>query len=50
MALAYLNNNKSLTISKYRKMTGLTKEIAEAELDAFAMIEDNPIKMVNDGR
>lgn len=46
MALAYLKNNKTLSISKYSKMTGLTRATAEAELDAFAVSKANPIKMV----
>ncbi len=50
MALAYLHNNKSLSISKYSKMTGLTKATAEAELDAFAISKSNPIKMVMNGK
>lgn len=35
MAVAYLNNNKYLTVKRYAKMTGLSKRTAEAELDAF---------------
>ena len=50
MALAYLKSNKSLSISKYSKMTGLAKATAEAELDAFAVSKDNPIKMVQNGK
>ena len=50
MALAYLKNNKSLSISKYSKMTGLTKTTAEVELDAFAISKSNPIKMVLNGK
>ncbi len=50
MALAYLKNNKQLTISKYCKMTGLTKATAEAELDAFTLSKGNPIKMVTNGK
>lgn len=50
MALAYLKSNKSLSISKYGKMTGLTKTTAEAELDAFAISKSNPIKMVFNGK
>lgn len=36
MAVAYLNNNKYLSIREYARMTGLTKKMAEAELDAFS--------------
>lgn len=50
IALAYLANNRYLKISKYSKMTGLSKDVAEAELDAFAASDDNPIKVVIDGR
>ena len=50
IALAYLANNKYLNISKYSKMTGLSKDTAEAGLDAFAASDDNPIKVVIDGR
>lgn len=50
MALAYLKNNNSLSISKYSKMTGLTKDMAEAELDAFAVSKNNPIKMIMNGK
>ncbi len=50
MALAYLKSHKSLSISKYSKMTGLTKATAEAELDAFVANKSNPIKMVIDGK
>ena len=50
MALAYIKNNKALSISKYCKMTGLTKATAEAELDAFANSKSNPIKVVLNGK
>ena len=50
MALAYLVNNKYLNISKYSKMTGLLKDTAEAGLEAVASSDDNPIKVVIDGR
>lgn len=50
MALAYIVNNKYLNISKYSKMTGLLKDTAEAGLEAFASSDDNPIKVVIDGR
>ncbi len=50
MALAYLRNNKTLSISKYSKMTGLARATAEAELDAFAVSKANPIKMVVNGK
>ena len=50
MALAYLKSNKTLSVSKYSKMTGLTRATAEAELDAFAASKTNPIKMVGNGK
>ncbi len=50
MALAYLKNNKTLSISKYSKMTGLVRATAEAELDAFAASKANPIRMVINGK
>ena len=50
MALAYLKCNKPLSVSQYSKMTGLTKAMAEAELDAFAANKNNPIRMVMDGK
>lgn len=50
LALAYLRCNKSLRISKYCEMTGLTRAAAEAELDAFAISDSNPIKMARKGR
>lgn len=50
MALAYLKGNKSLSISKYSKMTGLTNAMAEAELDAFSLNKNNPIRMIKDGK
>ena len=50
MALAYLHNNKTLTISKYSKMTGLSNAMAEAELDAFVASKKNPIKVVFNGK
>lgn len=50
MALAYLKTNKTLSISKYSKMTGLKRATAEAELDAFAVNKNNPIKLVMSGK
>ena len=50
MALAYLKNNASLSISKYSKMTGLARAVAEAELDAFAISKNNPIKVIMNGK
>ena len=50
MAIAYLKNNKALSISKYSKMTGLTSATAEAELDAFSACRNNRIAMVMNGK
>lgn len=50
MALAHLRNNKTLTVSKYCKITGLNSSMAEAELDAFAANKKNPIKVVFNGK
>lgn len=50
MALAYLELNKDLTIKQYAKMTGLSKESAEAELDAFAVDKNNPIRLIFKGK
>ncbi len=46
MATAYLEHNQYLSVKKYAKMTGLTKAMARAELDAFACDERNPITPV----
>lgn len=35
MALAYLQSNRYLSIKHYARMTGLSKQRAEAELDSF---------------
>lgn len=50
MALAYLRNNKTLTASKYCKMTGMNSTMAEAELDAFVANKKNPIRIVFNGK
>lgn len=49
MAVAYLSSNANLSIKKYAKMTGLSRDMAEAELDAFAYDDQNPIKLDGDG-
>lgn len=46
MAVAYLEHNQYLSVKKYAKMTGLSKEMAEAELDAFACDKRNPVTLV----
>ena len=50
MALTYLRNNATLSISKYSKITGLPKATAEAELDTFVASQHNPIVLVMDGK
>ncbi len=50
MALAYLKNNKTLSVSEYSKMTGLKKATAEAELDAFAASKKTPVRVVMSGK
>lgn len=50
IAIAYLNNNEYLSAKQYAKITGLDKDIAEAELDAFAFDKKKSIAMVMDGK
>ena len=37
LALGYLQNNDYLTVSKYCGITGLDRQVAEAELDSFTI-------------
>lgn len=46
MAVAYLNANQYMSVKQYAKITGLKKDIAEAELNVFAQDALNPIKPV----
>lgn len=46
MALAYLKSNTYMTVKQYAKITGLKKEIAEAELNVFVQDISSPIKPV----
>lgn len=46
MAVAYLKANQYMTVKQYAKVTGLKKDIAEAELNVFAQDALNPIKLV----
>lgn len=46
MAIAYLARNQYLSVKQYAKMTGLSKDMAEAELDAFACDDKNPVELV----
>ncbi len=50
MALAYLKTHPTLSISTYSKITGLTKAMAEAELNAFAANKKVPIRLVISGK
>lgn len=50
LAIAYLESHECLTIKKYAQMTKLTKATAEAELDAFAMDKNKPVKAVIRGK
>lgn len=50
MAVAYLEHNQYLSVKKYAKMTGLSKDMAEAELDAFACDKRNPVTLVISGK
>lgn len=50
IAIAYLDRNQYLSIKQYAKMTGLTKDMAEAELDTFARDKRNPITLVIMGK
>ena len=48
--MAYLKSHDYLTVKKYAKMTALSKEVAKAELDAFAADKDKPIEAVVRGK
>ena len=50
IAIAYLDRNQYLSIKQYAKMTGLTKDMAEAELDTFARDKRNPVTLVITGK
>ena len=46
MAVAYLTTHPSMSVKQYAKMTGLKKDMAEAELNVYATDVLNPIKPV----
>lgn len=46
IAVTYLNANSYMSVKEYAKLTGLKKDIAEAELNVFAHDASNPIKPV----
>lgn len=50
MAMAYLANNRYLTTKTYSKITGLPRQTAEAELEAFALDKRKPIVAVVSGK
>lgn len=50
MAMAYLKNNRYLTVKRYARMTGLSKVAAKAELDAFAADRSKPVEAVMRGK
>ncbi len=50
MALAYIKNNGYLSVSKYRSITGLDRQFAQAELDSFSLDKKDPIVRVMQGR
>ena len=50
IAIAYLNSNPSLSIKEYARITGLNRQRAEAELDAFAGDKSNPIVLTFEGK
>lgn len=50
MAVAYIGIHKQQTIKQYAKMTQLTKNMAEAELDAFAYGTKSPITVIVKGK
>lgn len=47
MAIAYLRTNPEMSVKQYSKMTGLKKNVAEAELKMFAQDVLNPIEPVS---
>lgn len=44
MAVAWLKNHPTISVGQYAKITGLKKDIAEAELNVFAQNDKYPIK------
>ena len=50
IAIAYLETHEHLTIRQYAKMTRLGMASAEAELDAFVMDKEKPIRLVIRGK
>ena len=50
MALAYIKNNGYLSVGKYRGITGLDRQFAQAELDSFSLDKKDPIVRTTQGR
>lgn len=50
MAVAYIETHGKLTAKQYAKLTKLSRDTAEAELDAFALDRSKTIQMVVDGK
>lgn len=50
MALAYVHSHQSITVKQYAKITGLNKDAAEAELDAFVLDKRNKLAVAASGK
>ena len=50
LAVAYLKNHHTISIKKYAKLTGLPRDTAEAELDAFTANRRNRIVSIINGK
>lgn len=50
MALAYIQKNGYLSVSKYRAFTGLSRQFAEAELDSFTLDRKDPLVRTTQGK
>lgn len=50
MALAYLGSHPSISVKQYAKITSLSKEAAEAELDAFVLDKKNQLGVAVSGK
>ncbi|MGL5683948.1 MAG: hypothetical protein ACRDDZ_12995 [Marinifilaceae bacterium] len=46
----YLKNNKYISSKKYARMTGLSKQVAELELEHFSEDLENRIKVIRSGK
>ena len=44
MPVAYMKTNTYMSVKQYAKITGLKKDIAQAELNVFAQDPKNPIR------